>query len=317
MSVHIHITLADLFKMAATTATATTATATTAASTADGVAAAAASDVAAEARVAQEAAHVEETKKLQKIIEEHKVEFMNLKWNSFSDLAKAHRDFEYKTKELNDKLNEALYNQEQRAKEDAETIRDLRMSLDDAVDAEQYAKKAEADARKQIESLTDKLRDAEEHTGELLHNLELSETSKSRATERAQRAEETVRQQKEELERMNMRSEEVAREKKAAYNDLVVKFDSSVTFYEKKLEEAQEIRERLENELKDTEEDLKSALQGARTTGQKVRETTLRAMKLEHNFMRLCAAIDTVLSSADTVYHTKIWDKYEASKSQQ
>ena len=287
MSVHIHLSVADFFKMATVSAAS--------AADADGVAAAAASDAAAAARLRQEASHQEETKKLYQMIEEQKVEFMNLKWNSFADLAKAHSDFEYKTKELNDKLNEALYNQEKRAKEDAATIRHLRTALDDTLEAEQDALKCVKEEKEQV--------------GELLESLELAETSKSRATERAQRAEETVRELKAELERMNVHAEEVASEKKAAYNDLVSRFDTSTTFYEMKLEEAQEIRERLEKQLKEEEEEGEEVSRRECALGQRVREATLRAEKAEANFLRLCASIDTALK-AYPLSRKELWDHY-------
>ena len=59
MSVHIHLSVADLFKMATVSAADATA-----AANADGVAAAAASDAAAAARLAQETRHQEELKEL-------------------------------------------------------------------------------------------------------------------------------------------------------------------------------------------------------------------------------------------------------------
>jgi len=327
MCVNIHLSLADLFKMAAADATATAATAaaahqgevkklqqiideqkmeirrlnqesfassvavsqvcdakikeltdklhhaeaaTASAANADGVAAAAASDAAAAARVAQEAAHLEETKKLYQMIEEHKVEFMNLKWDSFAAAAKEQNAFDAQIKDLTDRLNDAVYQHGLRAKEDAATIRHLRTALDDVLEAEQEALECVKDEKEQV--------------GDLLESLELAETSRSRATERALAAEEKLKK-------------------------LAEDFDTSTTFYKMKIEEAEENCERLKKQLKEEGETLEVVSRRECELGQRVREATLRAEKMERNFLRLCGAIDLILADVPD-YRKKLWDQY-------
>jgi len=293
---------------------------------ADGVAAAAASDAAAAARVAQEATHQEELKELRQLIEQQKMEITHLKWDSFAAAAKERAAFDIQIKDLNDRLNDAVYQHGVRAKEDAATIRHLRTALDDVLEAEQDAQ-------------------------------------------------ETAYHQKAELERMNARAEEVAREKKVAYNDLASRFDTSTTFYKMKLEEAEEVRARLEKQLKEEGETLeevsrrecalgetvreqKAELESAHTRvlateetirqlrvdklhalaaaqaaqvsvrqlkkegetleevsrrecalAQKAREATLRAEKVEAEFLRLCGAIDIAMK-AYPHSRKELWDHY-------
>ena len=243
MSVHIHISVADLFKMA------------TADTNADGLAAAAASDAAAAARVAQEAAHQEELKELRQLIENQKMEITHLKWDSFAAAAKERVAFDTQTKDLSDRLNDAVYQHDARAKEDAATIRHLRTALDDALDAEQDAQEC---AKK---------------------------------------------------------AEEVAREKKAAYNDLAERFDTSTTFYKMKLEEADEIRARLEKQLKEEGETLDEVSRRECELGERVRNLKAQLEKptswgrAETNFLRLCGALDITLKDVPQ-YRKKIWDHY-------
>jgi chromosome segregation ATPase len=130
MSIHIHLTVADLLKMA---------TATADVATADGLAAAAVSDAAAAARVRQEAAHQEELKELRQLIEQQKMEITHLKWDSFAAAAKEQTAFDTQIKDLTDRLNGAVYQHNVRAKEDAATMRHLRTALDNALEAEQEA----------------------------------------------------------------------------------------------------------------------------------------------------------------------------------
>ena len=287
MSVHIHLSVADLFKMAAANA-----------ANADGVAAAAASDAAAAARVAQEATHQEELKELRQLIEKQKMEITHLKWDSFAAAAKERNAFDEQTKDLTDRLNEA----EELSRQQKEEFERANARADNLRKALLRKNKAYID-------LTAKLRDAEEHTGELLQNLELSETSNSRATERALRAEELVRQQKGELERANARAEEVACYRKEAWNELADKFDTSTTFYRMKLEEAEEIRERLEKQLKEEGEALEEVSRRECALGQRVREANLCAEKAEANFLRLCASIDIALK-AYPLSRKELWAQY-------
>ena len=237
MSVHIHIPLSDLFKMA-TASTASSASA----SSADGVAAAKASDAAATARLAQEVKHQQEIKEL---------------------TAK----FQEQIKALNLFHLQSGKHYERRAEEDQEVIHKAEEWLEEAARSEENAQK------------------------------------------RANAAEESVRELKTELERMNARAEEVACEKKAAYNELASRFDDSTTFYKMKLEEADEIRARLEKKLKEEEETLEEVSKRECTLGQRVREATLRAEKVEANFLRLCGAIDITLKDFPQ-YRKKLWDHY-------
>jgi chromosome segregation ATPase len=307
MSVHIHIPLSELFNMA-----------TASSVSSDGVAAAAASDAAAKARVSQEAAHQEELKKLQQIIHEQKGEITRITWDSFAAAAKERNTFDEQTKDLTDRLQEAVYQNEQRVKERntfEEQIKDLTVKLHDAEetinkkecllkkkqietseaweradvfkmhfyrDKKQFAKEAE-EAKKIREELEAQLEEEKEQVAELLDQLELAETSKSRATERALAAE---------------------------------KFDTCTTFYKMKIEEAEEICEKLKKQLKEEGETLDEVSRRECALGQRVRDLkaqlekpNTRAEKMEGNFLRLCAAIDITLKDSPD-YRKKLWDQY-------
>jgi hypothetical protein len=120
-------------------------------------------------------------------------------------------------------------------------------------DKRQFAKEAE-EAERIRKELMKELNDEKEQVAELLTKLELAETSKSRATERALAAEELMRQQKEEFERMNAHAEEIASEKKKAWNKLADDFDASTTLYKTKLQESELLRKELEKQLKQEQE---------------------------------------------------------------